>query len=76
MGRQLVNWSKFDESLMKMKKIELRGKGARPTFYYVDPPLLCCTFSELIICKRHTPYSLSSRDNAIIKFLILGAINV
>ena len=32
MGRQPVNWSKFDENCMKMKKIKLRGEGARPTF--------------------------------------------
>ena len=27
-----VNWSKFDESCTKMKKIGLREEGARPTF--------------------------------------------
>ena len=32
MGRQPVNWSKFDENCTKMKKIGLRGEGARPTF--------------------------------------------
>ena len=46
-GRQPIIWPKFAENCMKLEKI---GPGARPKFYYVDPPLLT-------ICKTIEAYS-------------------
>ena len=39
-GRQHTILPKFSKNCMKLKEFGPRGGGARPKFYYVDPPLL------------------------------------
>ena len=49
-GRQPIIWPKFPENCMKMKKIGPSKGGARPNYYYVDPPL-CLIYTELQVLK-------------------------
>ena len=39
-GRQHTILPKFPKNCMKLKEFGPPGGGARPKFYYVDPPLL------------------------------------
>ena len=47
-GRQHTILPNFPKNCMKLKEFGPPGGGARPKFYYVDPPL-CCKGSS---CSR------------------------
>ena len=40
-GAPTYDFAKFSQKLHEIERIWTRGGGARPKFYYVDPPLAC-----------------------------------